>query len=136
MTPTATFPVFNDSIDVLVPSTMSQGALSVIVQHTNPGGGPPPHVHAQEDEIFIALDHGFELFDGSGWKPLPPGQPQFSRRSEVHTFRNAGSKPGKILVLATPGALDEYLHNISDIVMPQDAARLFSISDTYGIRFV
>ena len=100
-----------------------------------PGGGPPPHVHQQEDELFIALDPGFELFNGQEWLPLQPGNPQYSLRGQLHAFRNSGAAPARILIVATPGGLDEYLKEISIVNMPADEQLLYRISDVFGITF-
>lgn len=105
------------------------------MQTTMPGGGPPPHIHEREDELFLALDPGFELFNGQEWLPLQPGRPAYSLRGQLHTFCNRGTAPARIVIVATPGGLDEYLEEISIVTMPADEHLLYQISDGFGITF-
>jgi mannose-6-phosphate isomerase-like protein (cupin superfamily) len=131
-----TFPVFGDPVDVLVTSEMTDGLFAILVQTCAPGGGPPPHVHQREDEIFQVIEGDFALLQDNAWKPVAPGQIVVGVRGAVHTFRNLGSTVGKIMVIASPGGLDHYLEEISPLSLPQDVARITEISDRYGITFV
>lgn len=63
------------------------------------------------------------------------GEPQCIPRGEEYAFRNCGSTMGRIMGVATPGGLNEYLESISPISMPRDAAKLLAISESYGILF-
>lgn len=136
MTSSKFFAVFGDLVEVLVPCASTSNSFSMIVQHTEPGGGPPPHFHEREDEIFAAIEGDFELFNGTAWKPLPIGEHHYSLRGHVHTFRNCGDSIGRILIIATPGGIEEYLERISTLALPQDMDRLISISNDFGITFV
>lgn len=135
MIPEKRFSVFGDPVEVLVSSQASNGAFSSIIQTTMPGGGPPPHIHEREDELFLALDPGLELFNGQEWFPIQPGCPQYSLRGQLHAFQNGGTAPARILIVATPGGLDEYLEKISVVNMPADESLLYQISDVFGITF-
>ncbi len=130
-----TFNVFGDPVEVIVAAEATNGTFSVVTQTCQPGGGPPPHRHTKEDEVFTTLEGEFELFDGTSWHPLPRGGVRYALRGSVHTFRNSGSSVGKILIVATPGGLDRYLRDISPLVMPNDLANLITISNPYGITF-
>ncbi len=136
MEPIKQFNVLGMEIDILVPSAATNNAFTISAYKTPPGGGPPPHRHEKEDEIFAVLEGEFEILLEAEWKPIPKGDYVHALRNTVHTFRNSGTEPGKLLCIATPGGLDVYLEAISPIVMPQDAARLIGISTEYGISFV
>lgn len=130
------FRVFGDPVDVLHAGKDTAGAFSVITQTCEPGGGPPPHWHDREDELFMTLQGEFEILSNGEWVKLPLGKTTIAPRGSVHTFRNSSACTAKILCVSTPAQLDEYLEAISTIQMPQDAERLFEISDSYGIHFV
>ena len=106
------------------------------MQTSPPGGGPPPHVHAFEDETFQPLDPGFEFLVDGKWIPVPPGHSLFASRGTPHTFRNAGSANGRILILVAPAGLDAYLEKIGPLSPASDMAEIISISEQYGIRFL
>jgi quercetin dioxygenase-like cupin family protein len=130
------FKVFGELVEVVASSESTRRSLCIIVQTSPPGGGPPPHVHEREDEVFSVVDGEYELFDGQAWHKMREGEYRIALRGQVHTFRNCGATEGKIVCIATPGGLDEYLETISPLVMPQDLGRLTQVSEKYGIKFV
>ena len=136
MEPTKQFNVLGVGVDILIPSRATNNSFTISAYTTEPGGGPPPHWHEKEDEIFSVIEGEFEVFNGAEWKPIPKGDYVPALRGEVHTFRNSGEAIGKLLCISTPGGLDAYLEAISTVVMPQDAARLTGISQSFGITFV
>lgn len=133
--PVKTFHLFGDPLEVLVNSEMSGGASSVVVQTVSPGGGPPPHSHANEDETFIVLEGNFELLSEGQWHPVAKGEVAFGPRGRVHTFRNSGTTSGRILVVAAPAGLDTFLEEISPYSPPADMAKIIEIAGRYGIAF-
>ena len=128
------FNVLGETFEVLVTSNSTDNAFAVGAQICKPGGGPPPHIHAREDEYLIPLEGQFETFDGQKWTPLLP-EGIFLPRNQVHTFRNSGTTMGRIMGLATPGGMDLYLEAISPLQLPRDMERLIAISQEYGITF-
>jgi quercetin dioxygenase-like cupin family protein len=130
-----TFAVFGEPVEVLVPGEATGGFSTTLTQVSPPGGGPPPHSHMNEDETFYVLEGEYEFFDGSAWHKAEPGRAVHAMRGSVHTFRNAGTAAGKMLVFVSPAGLEKYLEEISVLSMPEDAAQLFAISERYGIAF-
>jgi quercetin dioxygenase-like cupin family protein len=135
MSPLKSFSVFGERIDVLVNSAMSNGASATIVQHVPAGGGPPPHSHAKEDETFTVLEGDFEVFSDGRWHPLAKGEVAYGQRGGVHTFRNIGATPGRVMIFITPAGFENYLEEISHYSPPADMPKILEISDKYGITF-
>ena len=130
-----TFSVFGDRVDVYVDSVISSGLSSTLVQHVQPGGGPPPHSHTNEDETFVALDGEFELLMNGQWHPLVPGEAAYAQRGSTHTFRNSGKTIGRIMVMVTPGGFEKYLQEIGSYSPATDMPKIIEISNRYGITF-
>ncbi|HXC95967.1 MAG TPA: cupin domain-containing protein [Edaphobacter sp.] len=130
-----TFSVFGDRVDIFVDSATSHGLSSTLVQHVNPGGGPPPHSHINEDETFVALDSGFELLVNGTWAPLVVGEAAFAPRGSIHTFRNAGKTTARLLVVVTPGGFENYLQEIGPLSPAMDLGKIIEISKRYGVTF-
>ncbi|SDE78853.1 cupin domain-containing protein [Terriglobus roseus] len=130
------FYVFSELVEVIVSSKETNGTFCVIRQYSNPGGGPPPHIHAKEDEFFTVIDGEFEIFDGANWHPINKGEAAYTLRSNPHTFRNRGSAMGCIQATVIPGGLDEYLEKLSQLSMPPVIEEVVQISDPYGISFL
>jgi uncharacterized cupin superfamily protein len=136
MKPVKTFPVFGETVEILVTSESTNHSFCMLVQTSPPGGGPPPHTHTFEDEIFSVMEGEYELFDGTQWTKMTPGEHVHTLRQKPHTFRNCGSTEGKMLCVAVNGRLDEYLEEISPLQIPKDMARVMEISERYGISFL
>jgi uncharacterized cupin superfamily protein len=136
MKPVKTFPVFGETVEILVTSESTNYSFCMLVQTSPPGGGPPPHTHKFEDEIFSVMEGEYELFDGTQWTRMTPGEHVHTLRHKPHTFRNCGRTAGKMLCVAVNGRLDEYLEEISPLEIPKDMARVMEISEGYGISFL
>ncbi|HUO10483.1 MAG TPA: cupin domain-containing protein [Phycisphaerae bacterium] len=79
------------------------GTFSMGTAWVAPGGGPPPHVHRKEDEMFYILEGEVVVMKGKKMTKARSGGAVFLRRGEVHTFQVAGSEPALFLTLAMPG---------------------------------
>lgn len=127
--------VFGEAVQIVVPSTLSNYTACVGIQTSPPGGGPPPHRHLREEETFIVLEGTYEFFDGSVWARVKPGEARFSMRGSYHAFRNVGTTIGRMMFVTNGGGLDEYLQEISGLVLPNDMDRLNEISHFYNYEF-
>jgi quercetin dioxygenase-like cupin family protein len=82
--------------------------MAVIEQVTEPGMGPPWHVHSREDEVFYVVEgkvmfwRGAETFvkDAGAVVVLPRGIP--------HTFKNVGTTRSRVLFTLLPDGLEKY----------------------------
>jgi quercetin dioxygenase-like cupin family protein len=133
--PLKNFNVFGEPVDVLTDSQLTGGKSCALIQTSPPGGGPPPHLHQNEDETFFVLEGSYEFLSNGEWKPVPAGETVHSRRGSVHTFRNAGSTIGRMLVFVAPAGLEKYLEEVSPLSVPNDMPQILAISARYGISF-
>jgi quercetin dioxygenase-like cupin family protein len=127
------FPLFVETIHVFVSRTMSQGAVTVLISEVPPGGGPPPHTHTREDETFTALEGDFELLVDGNWVRIPVGVPVFAPRGHRHTFRNGGSTAGRLLIVAAPGGIEEFLEQLSKLSPSTQMPEMKALAERYGI---
>jgi mannose-6-phosphate isomerase-like protein (cupin superfamily) len=135
MPPIKTFKVFGEPVDVLVNASSSGGVCATTIQHVPPGGGPPPHSHLHEDETFYVLEGDFEFLREGEWHPLAVGETVFGGRRSIHTFRNVGGTPGRILVFITPAGFEDYLEEISPYSPATDMPKILEISERFGVTF-
>lgn len=69
-----------------------------------PGYVVPPHVHAEEDEVFYVLAGELTLLDGAGQRRLlRPGGTAHLPAGSRHGFRNDTAAPVRFLVMLRPG---------------------------------
>jgi quercetin dioxygenase-like cupin family protein len=134
--PVKSFMVFGEPVDILVNSAMTGGQSCTLLQTSPPGGGPPPHSHVHERETFYVLEGEYEFLSDGAWHKVGPGDTVQGSPATVHTFRNAGTTEGKMLVFVTPGGFENYLEEISVLSVPRDVPQLLTISERYGVKFV
>jgi quercetin dioxygenase-like cupin family protein len=130
-----TFTVFGEPIEILISGEETGGLSTTLTQTSPPGGGPPPHSHTHEDETFYVLDGEYEVLHDGAWHRMERGHAVYARRGGVHTFRNVGATPGRMLVFVSPAGMEKYFEEISVLSMPKDADQLMAISARYGIAF-
>ncbi len=107
--------ILTDVIKILVSNTKTKNTYAIFEENVPPLGGPPPHSHPDE-EVFYILEGEFEFIKNDLNNPFRalPGSVIHIASNEVHTFKNVGKKPGKMIVLLTPGNLLDYFRVIGD----------------------
>jgi quercetin dioxygenase-like cupin family protein len=120
------------------------GAFALIEVLVPPQSGPPPHIHSREDEAFYVLEGEFEVRIDSQRLTAGPGTWVTLGKGSLHHFKNTGSKPGKMLILATPAGLDRFFLEAgrkatdtspeSGAATPEDTEKLLAVAPKYGIE--
>jgi mannose-6-phosphate isomerase-like protein (cupin superfamily) len=89
-------------------------ALSVTELTAFPQNGPPPHIHQREDESFWVLDGEFSVLLGE--RTLTAGQGAFVHipKGTLHTYKNTGSTPGRMILLLTPGGFERLWEELGE----------------------
>ena len=100
--------IVGDTMTLKATGERTGGSLVLLENLTAPGGGPPPHVHAREDEFFYVLDGTFEIRIGDELHTVGAGGFAFVPRGTVHNFRNVTDAPARILVGFTPGGMEGF----------------------------
>ena len=73
-----------------------------------PGGGPPLHTHAAEDEYFAVLEGEFTFYIGGCVTTVTAGGSAFAPRGVPHCFKNCSARDARMLVLFTPGQVEGF----------------------------
>lgn len=84
------------------------GALSLWFETVPPGGGPPPHVHFGEDEVFIVVEGEITFQSGERRWVAHAGTVVFAPRGVPHSFQNTGSAVSRLIAFVTPGGFEGY----------------------------
>ena len=101
------FWLMGDFYAIKTTAEQTGGAYSVTEVESFPGNGPPPHIHHREDECIYIVEGAFSIIlaervvdaaDGD-FVRIPKGTP--------HTYKNVGAIPGKMLVILSPGGLEQ-----------------------------
>jgi quercetin dioxygenase-like cupin family protein len=132
--------VVGDRYTILASGEQTGGAYALVEALVPPGGGPPPHIHRREDEAFYVLE-GSLTFQSDGqtlagtpgaWITLP--------RGSLHSFRNTGATPARMLILVAPAGLERYFLEVGTEsaepvpVTPEAIGRLLAAAPRYGLE--
>ena len=60
--------------------------------------GPPPHIHSREDEAFYIQEGSIEFYLDEQTVVATPGTFLHSPKGQLHSFKNIGSVPAKMLI--------------------------------------
>jgi mannose-6-phosphate isomerase-like protein (cupin superfamily) len=131
--------VVGDDIWIKISSEDTAGAFTVFEGRTQPLGGPPLHLHREQDEWWYILEGEF-LFEVDGQRiHAGPGDTVFAPRGTRHTFQNAGSAPGRTLTTVVPGGLDVFFAELSTVAprgAAPDPAKLVPVFEKHGLELL
>src|SRR5688500_1213891 len=65
--------IVGDAMTLKATGESTGGSLVLLENLTAPGGGPPPHIHSQEDEFWFVIDGTFEIRIGEDVHSVGPG---------------------------------------------------------------
>ena len=130
---------FGDVLSVMLGGDQTGETLAVMFNVTPPGGGPPPHFHTREDELFLIVEGRVNFFIEGVWTEVEPGGAVFVPRGTIHCYRNAGSIPSRQWVLTTPSGFEQCFARCAEEFRNAggpDMNRIVEISREHGIEFV
>ena len=87
---------------VLASASATGGQLAMIEETTQPGKGPPLHVHHRQTELFRFLEGEYELVVGGRRYVAAAGASAIVPPGISHAFRNIGPTPARLLFILTP----------------------------------
>jgi mannose-6-phosphate isomerase-like protein (cupin superfamily) len=93
---------------LLIPGEQTRHVYSVLEAFVVPGGSPPPHIHHREDELFYVLEGEFSILVGEETVRASTGACVHVPAGTVHTFRNEGGAPGRLIIMYTPAGFENY----------------------------
>lgn len=121
----------------------TNGALAVAEVISPPQSGPPPHVHSREDETFYVLEGDLEFMVGDRTVPVTAGSIVYGPRGILHTYKNVGTEPSRMLVTITPAGFEKFFEEVgepaTDPSSPppfgqEEIERLLATAPKYGME--
>jgi mannose-6-phosphate isomerase-like protein (cupin superfamily) len=97
---------------LLIPGERTSNAYAVLEALVVPGGGPPPHIHHREDELFYVLEGDIAIRVGERTVRASAGTCVHVPSGAVHTFRNEGSRPARMVVQYAPAGFEKYFSTV------------------------
>jgi mannose-6-phosphate isomerase-like protein (cupin superfamily) len=135
-----------DLYTFLVTGAESGGAYFAMGALVPPGGGPPPHIHRNEDETFYVVDGEVEFLLGDRIVSATVGDFVNVPRGTLHRFHNAGAAAARVILTFSPAGIEQFfaetLERVEDPSQPPPdniedvAARYAEAAPGYGMEFV
>src|SRR5918998_4574640 len=97
-----------DRITVKLRSEETGGVYSVAEEISPPQGGATPPTHSQEDETLYVLEGEVEFLLGEDTIPAGAGSCVYVPRGALHTFKNVGTLPSRVLFVLSPGGFEKF----------------------------
>lgn len=129
--------------DVKVAGEETGGALTLVEMTIPPGMGPPPHTHAGAEAVYV-LEGVLSYHIGEETVEGGPGSVFHIPEGTWEHFEPAGDAPVRILVIYTPGGIDEFFAEVGEPAPsrqvpptpegPPDLERIMAAASRYGME--
>ena len=147
--PSGSGPAFwgpGDLYTFLVTGEESGGSYFAMEALVPTGGGPPPHIHRNEDETFYLLEGQITFRLGDDSVVARPGDFVNVPRGAVHCFRNDSSELARMVLTFTPAGIEKFFEETLEPALDPTqalpanieavAARYAAAAPRYGIEFL
>jgi quercetin dioxygenase-like cupin family protein len=113
-----TYSVFTGFSTFLATREDTNGQFSLFDLSVNPnGGGPPPHIHNQQDEAFYVLDGDVQFLLGNQTTVGEPGTFVYVPKGRRHQFLNPGTTRASLLALTFPSGFEGFFAEEGKLVI-------------------
>jgi len=130
---------FGNTLSVLLSGEQTNQVLSVMIETTPPGGGPPLHVHSNEDEIFLVIEGRISYYAAGSWTEVGAGGAVYLPRGAAHCYRNIGATPSRHWIITAPAGFEQFFADCAEeFARPgePDQERIVAIHHQHGIELL
>lgn len=135
-----------DTYTFLVTGEQSGGSMFAMDCLLGPGGGPPPHRHLAEDELFHVYDGEVEFTVEGRTHVIAAGGSAFIPKGAAHSYLNATECPARMLTVYTPAGMEGWFREVctpvSDPSLPAPAVtpelieRMLEAGPRYSVEWL
>jgi mannose-6-phosphate isomerase-like protein (cupin superfamily) len=125
-------------------SKETNGALAWLESFVVPKGGPPPHIHHHEDELFYVLSGELTFYAGDKTVPVQAGTLVYIPKGTLHYFKNTSSSNARMIAVFVGGGVEDFFAEVgvaaaidSTVAAPFTEKRkeqFLKIAPKYGIE--
>ena len=110
-------------------SRANGGEVSIVEHPFAVGTITAPHRHSREDEHSFVLEGEIGFRSDDSEVVLGPGGYITKPRGQMHAMWNAGSTPGRIIEVITPGGFENYFRELGELLAEHSGG-----PDGHGVR--
>ena len=135
-----------DMYRFLVTGQETGGAYFAMEAFVPPGGGPPLHIHRNEDETFYVVEGRVDFRLAADSVTAGVGDFVNVPRDTVHRFHNASDAAARMILTFTPANIEKFFEETLERALdttqaPPDnidevAARYAAAAPRYGMEFI
>jgi quercetin dioxygenase-like cupin family protein len=135
-----------DLYTYLVTGEQSGGTLFAMEAYVPDGAGPPPHIHAREDETLLILEGELEVQLGDEVRIVSAGDFVWLPKGVPHRFTNVSGKPMRMILSFLPAGIEHFFEEVFEPVenrsaepppvTPELVGRLLAAAPHYGLEFL
>jgi len=122
------------SIDVLVPSTITRDAYTLIEEVLPAGTGTPAQRLARYDVVLLPVEGELLVRIDDTQHRVGPGDRMALPRGTLHALRNTGERAVRVHVLASPGGYDDFLAAMADLSPTAPEDEITSLLSSHGVH--
>ena len=123
------------SIDYKVSSSDTDGDLFVIENTNDSRGGPPRHLHHEQEEWFYVVDGEYLAEIGDERYRLGPGDSVFAPRKIPHVWAHVGEGTGRLIVAFRPaGEMEAFFDAMSRLKEASSREELHGLFRSHGME--
>ena len=111
--------------------------VAVIEEIVPPSVGAPLHRHSKEDEVSYVVEGMFRFWRGGEVLDVGPGGIAFLPRHQVHTFKNIGTGPGRLLTVILPAGFERFFEVVAERRFgDEDLEEIATIAVEFGMEIL
>ncbi len=125
------------SIDYKVSGSDTDGDLFIIENTNDSKGGPPRHLHHEQEEWFYVVEGEYVAGIGDERYRLGPGDSVFAPRKMPHVWAHVGEGTGRLIVAFRPaGEMEAFFDAMSRVKEAPSREELHGLFRTHGMEVV
>jgi mannose-6-phosphate isomerase-like protein (cupin superfamily) len=128
-------------------SKETDGALAWLETLVIPQGGPPPHIHHREDELFYILSGEVTFYADGQQRIATEGTLIYIPRGTVHYFKNTGLHSARMITLYVGAGMEGFFAEVGVPPMlnenaqpapftPERKKKFLEAAPKYGLEFL
>ncbi len=111
-----------DRYTFLVTGEESGGTMFALDCWVGAGGGPPPHRHLAEDELFYVISGTISFSTTAEPMTVSAGDSVFVPRGTRHSYRNISGSEARMIAIYTPAGMEGWFREVYEPVVDFSAS--------------
>ncbi|KAK0332296.1 hypothetical protein LTR94_025466 [Friedmanniomyces endolithicus] len=122
--------------DIKISGEDTGGGLSVFQYCGEVQGGPPLHLHEDQDEIYLVQDGQYLFQVGETQTLVSPGGVIFLPRGRPHAFSQVSEKGRMLFMFSPAGDMERYFRALAQLKGPPSPDEEVELFSAHGMRLV